>query len=59
MTYTEESSLHVIAHFVVIKAHNSHKCFEGSSLHLDGLVLCGFAYDLHDVISLTLCISEK
>lgn len=57
--YTKESPLHVIAHLVVIKAHNPHKCFEGSSLHLNSLVLCGFAHDLHDIISLPLHIGEK
>ena len=59
IAYTKKSSLHVIAHLVVIKAHNPHKCFEGGSLHLDSLVLCGFTHDLHDIISLALCIGEK
>jgi hypothetical protein len=54
MTCPEECALHIIGHLAVVEGHDPHQGFKGRRLHLDGWALGGLAYDLHDVIALTL-----
>lgn len=54
--YTEESTLHVECHFVIIVLHDLDKALERAHLHWDTRVLRGFADHLHDVVPLALAI---
>ena len=58
-TYAEQCLFHIKAHVVVIIGHDRHEALKGSDLNGRTRVLCGFANNLHDVISLTLEIGTS
>ncbi len=53
-TYTEQCLLHVKAHLIVVKPHDSHETLKGADLYLNRGVLGCLAHDLHDVVPLAL-----
>lgn len=54
----EQRSLHVKVHLAVVQAHDANETFERADLDCRGRALRRLADDLHNVISLTLEISE-
>lgn len=53
-THPKQGLFHIETHVVVIVRHNRDEALEGGDLNGRAGVLCGFADNLHDVISLTL-----
>ena len=53
-THPKQRLFHIETHVVVIVCHNRDEAFEGGDLNGRAGVLCGFADNLHNVISLTL-----
>lgn len=51
---TEQCSLHVELHLVVVQRHDSDQTLESAHLNGGGLALSRLADDLHNVVSLTL-----
>lgn len=53
-TYTEQRTLHVEGHLVVVKTHYAHEGLKGGSLNVHVITLSSLADDLHDVVAFTL-----
>lgn len=59
MAHPEKSLFHIKGHPIIVQAHYAYKALKGSNLDGNRWVLCGFAYDLHDVIPFTLITDNE
>lgn len=59
MTHSEKSLFHIKCHPIIVQTHYAYKALKGSNLDSDRRILCGFTYDLHDVVPFALITDNE